>query len=73
MTQRAYRRYSECYVPDEDGGADQQLPWPRDLLSSAKTVDEALQKFLQLQKCKFCGAVISQRDAFCDKCGKSQV
>lgn len=44
-----------------------------DLLKSAERVDGILQRFLQLQKCKFCGAMISQKDAFCEKCGKSQV
>jgi hypothetical protein len=56
-----------------DGGADQQMPMPNDLLSSAERLDKTLQRFLQLQKCKFCGAVISQKDTFCEKCGKSQV
>ena len=49
------------------------MPMGHDLLSSAERVDKILQSFLQLHKCKFCDAVISQKDAFCEKCGKSQV
>jgi uncharacterized OB-fold protein len=49
------------------------MPVGSDLLSSANRLDKILQSFLQLRKCKFCGAVISQKDTFCEKCGKSQV
>ena len=49
------------------------MPIGSDLLGSADRVDKILQSFLQLRKCKFCGAMISQKDAFCEKCGKSQV
>ncbi|HXZ97766.1 MAG TPA: hypothetical protein VED24_00205 [Candidatus Acidoferrum sp.] len=49
------------------------MAMPSDLLKSAERLDNVLQKFLQLRKCKFCGAMISERDSFCEKCGKSQV
>jgi len=39
----------------------------------AATVDRLIQRLLKLKKCKFCGAVISQRDAICHRCGKAQV
>jgi uncharacterized OB-fold protein len=58
---------------EQGTGADQRMPMGSDLLGSAERVDKILQSFLQLRKCKFCGAVISQKDAFCEKCGKSQV
>ena len=58
---------------EQGTGADQRMPMGSDLLSSADRADKILQSFLQLRKCKFCGAVISQNDAFCEKCGKSQV
>jgi hypothetical protein len=73
LAQRAYRHYSASYVVEQDRGADQKMPMGSDLLSSAERVDKILQSFLQLHKCKFCGAVISQKEAFCEKCGKSQV
>jgi len=71
VIQRAYRRCSKWYVADHE--ADHKMPMGSDLLSSADRLDKILQSFLQLRKCKFCGAMISQKDAFCDKCGKSQV
>jgi predicted amidophosphoribosyltransferase len=39
----------------------------------AGTVDRLIQRLLKLEKCKFCGAVISERNAICDRCGKAQV
>jgi hypothetical protein len=39
----------------------------------AATLDKLIQRLLKLEKCKFCGAVISQRDAVCHRCGKAQV
>jgi uncharacterized OB-fold protein len=39
----------------------------------AATVDRLIQRLLKLEKCKFCGAVISERDAICHRCGKAQV
>jgi uncharacterized OB-fold protein len=49
------------------------MAMPNDLLKSAERLDTLLQRFLQLRKCKFCGAMISEKDTFCEKCGKSQV
>jgi F420-0:gamma-glutamyl ligase len=60
-------------LAESNGGADQQMTTPSDLLKSAERIDTVLQKFLQLRKCKFCGAMISERDTFCEKCGRSQV
>jgi len=41
--------------------------------AGAQTADKLIERFLLSQKCKFCGALISQRDTFCHRCGKSQV
>lgn len=41
-------------------------------LRVAGTIDKIVQRFLNLEKCKFCGALVSQRDAFCHRCEKAQ-
>jgi hypothetical protein len=52
---------------------ESDLAGPRDWLGAVEKADSILQRFLQLRKCKFCGAAISEKEIFCDKCGKSQV
>jgi hypothetical protein len=52
---------------------ESDLAGPRDWLGAVEKADSILQRFLQLRKCKFCGAAISEKEIFCDRCGKSQV